>query len=72
MGRTPSGRSMTSLKTARAEWDAATRAWSRDDLTDITTTMKAGERMLFAGVDLICALEDRNAEPIHRRDGDEG
>ncbi|WP_312595422.1 hypothetical protein [Brevundimonas sp.] len=46
------------LKEARSEWDAATRAWSRDDCADVMKTMKAGERMLYAAIDLICLLED--------------
>lgn len=46
---------------ARSEWDAATRAWSRNECTDTMSLMKDGERMLFAGIDLICALEERAA-----------
>ena len=50
--------SARTIKEARSEWHAATRAWSRDDCTDVMKTMKAGERMLFAAIDLICLLED--------------
>lgn len=50
--------STAAVKIARSEWNAATRAWSRDDCSDVVKLMKAGERMLFAAIDLICALED--------------
>lgn len=46
------------LKEARQAWEAATRAWSRDDCADVIKTMKLGEAMMFAAIDLICALED--------------
>ena len=50
------------LKEARQAWDAATRAWSRDDCADVTKTMKLGEAMMFAATDLICAMEHALAQ----------
>lgn len=45
------------LKEARQAWEAATRAWSRDDCADVIKTMKLGEVMMFAATDLICEME---------------
>ncbi len=50
--------SAKTLNEARSQWEAATRAWSGDDCADVMKTMEAGERMLFAAIDLICLLED--------------
>ena len=46
------------VREARRAWEAATRAWSRDNCADVTETMKLGEAMMYAATDLICALED--------------
>lgn len=46
------------LTKAGAAWEAACRAWSRDDCTDMGRTMNAGEAMMFAATDYICALEE--------------
>lgn len=36
---------------------AAGRAWSRDNCSDVIATMKLGEAMMFAAIDLISDLE---------------
>lgn len=48
---------MTTLKSARAAWESAVRAWSRDDCKDVLVTMKLGEAMMYAATDLIVALK---------------
>lgn len=48
---------MADLETARRAWDAACKAWSRDNLDQIEETMRLGEVMMFAATDYICALE---------------
>jgi hypothetical protein len=47
------------VEAARAKWNAASAAWSKDDCSDAMATMQAGERMMYAATDLICALEDQ-------------
>lgn len=38
-------------------FERSARVWSRDDASDNLELMKKGEAMLFAAIDLICALE---------------
>lgn len=45
-------------------FDRASREWSRDPATDNIQMMQKGEAMLFAAIDLICALE---GEVVHLR-----
>lgn len=49
---------MTTLKSARAAWESAVRAWSRDDCKNVQVTMKLGEAMMFAATDLIAAQDE--------------
>lgn len=53
----PSARS-EAVETARRSWNAAVKAWSRDDVSDPMATMKLGEELMYAATDLICAQED--------------
>jgi len=46
------------LDEARRTWDAACRAWSKDDASDAIATMKLGEAMMYAATAFICALDD--------------
>lgn len=50
------------LTETRRAWETACRAWSRDNCADVIATMKLGEAMMFAAIDLICALEDALAQ----------
>lgn len=38
-------------------FERSARQWSRDDASDNIQMMKKGEAMLYAAIDLICALE---------------
>lgn len=53
----PASRS-DAVEMARRSWNAAVKAWSRDDVSDPMATMKLGEQLLYAATDLICAQED--------------
>lgn len=45
------------IATLTKAFDRASREWSRDDATDNLIMVVKGEAMLFAAIDLICALE---------------
>ncbi|GEM_PF-3585269 len=48
---------MSPIPTLTKAFDRASREWSRDPATDNIQMMQKGEAMLFAAIDLICALE---------------
>ncbi len=48
---------MSPIPTLTKALDRASREWSRDPATDNLIMMQKGEALLFAAVDLICALE---------------